>query len=178
MHWDMCIHASVPTMSSSPCTTLPWINTISPVGTLPKPKPLSTKHLSTVKCVFTRDLVYLLRFPLVMLMQLASEVHDFFPIRRLRREMTNVKHQTTSACTTLEVTFLQLTTMSMVMSFCIATCRPPGDQITCHQNSDRTHLHTRPIHTIGAPMAATRGFFTSDSHARKSSSVSTRFRLS
>ena len=30
-----------------PCTALAWMNTISPVGALPKPKPLSTNHLST-----------------------------------------------------------------------------------------------------------------------------------
>ena len=50
--------------------------------------------------------MYLLRFPLFMLTQLATDVHDlFFLIRRLRREMTNMRHQTTSACAILEVTF-------------------------------------------------------------------------
>ena len=49
--WSLttCVHASVPTTSTSaPCTTLAWMNTTSPVGALPKPKPLSTNHLSTV----------------------------------------------------------------------------------------------------------------------------------
>ena len=89
--------------------------------------------------------LYLLRFPLLMLMQLAAYVHDlFFLIRRVRCAMTNVRHQTTSACTTLEVTFPQLTAMSMVMTFCIATCGPLGDQIPC-----RTKTLIVPIFTHG-----------------------------
>ena len=48
--WSLttCVHVSVPTMSTStPRTTLAWMKTISPVGTFPKTKPLSTNHLST-----------------------------------------------------------------------------------------------------------------------------------
>ena len=49
--WSLttCVHASVPTTSTSaPCTALAWMKTTSPEGALPKPKPLSTNHLSTV----------------------------------------------------------------------------------------------------------------------------------
>ena len=43
-----CTHASVPMVrTSAPRTTVAWMKTTSPVGTLPKPKPLSTNHLST-----------------------------------------------------------------------------------------------------------------------------------
>ena len=43
-----CTHASVPIMRTSASrTTLAWMKMTSPVGTLPKPKPLSTNHLST-----------------------------------------------------------------------------------------------------------------------------------
>ena len=56
--------------------------------------------------------------------------------------MTNVRHQTTSACTALEVTFPQLTTMSMAMTFCIAACGPLGDRVKVHHQVriiDRFH---------------------------------------
>ena len=36
---------SADTSTSTPCTTLAWMNTFSPVGAVPKPKPLSTNHL-------------------------------------------------------------------------------------------------------------------------------------
>ena len=43
-----CTHASVPIMRTpAPWTALAWMKTTSPEGTLPKPKPLSTNHLST-----------------------------------------------------------------------------------------------------------------------------------
>ena len=48
--WSLttCAHASVPTMSTSaPCTTLAWMKTTSPVGSLRKPKPLSTNKFWT-----------------------------------------------------------------------------------------------------------------------------------
>ena len=43
-----CTRASVPIVrTSAPRTTLAWMKTTSPVGTLPKPKRLSMNHLST-----------------------------------------------------------------------------------------------------------------------------------
>ena len=49
--WSLttCVHASVPTTSTSaPCTVLAWMKPTSPEGAFPKPKPLSTNHLSTI----------------------------------------------------------------------------------------------------------------------------------
>ena len=44
-----CTHASVPIVrTSAPCTALDWMKTISPVGHLLRPQPLSTNLLSTV----------------------------------------------------------------------------------------------------------------------------------